>query len=271
MENCELCAFNNPKATVTAIIIKDNKLLLLKRNEEPFKNQWDLPGGYMNENETTKETLQREIKEEFGIDDITLTFIKNLPSHSQWKDKKFPTLNHFYLAEIEGEIRLNEENSEFKFFDLKSLDPNNVAFEANQKIVAWVKEHFTFDLARIKELMNQLDSSATLNEQYLYKAILDGFISKTYDGEKLVGMGWIFPRQTLLRRQAVVEDMIVDDAYRGKGYGQKILLELLEWAKQEGMDVVELTTNPKRIAANALYQKVGFQPHPTNHYLYFIK
>jgi GNAT superfamily N-acetyltransferase len=65
-----------------------------------------------------------------------------------------------------------------------------------------------------------------------------------------------------------VEDMIVDDAYRGKGYGQKMLLELISWAKKEGIDTIELTSNPKRIAANELYKKTGFELHPTNHYLY---
>ena len=270
--NCELCAFNNPKATVTAIIIKDNKLLLLKRNQEPFLGQWDLPGGYISgEKETPEEALTREIKEEFGIDDVKLTFIKNLPAQAQWKEKKYATLNNFYLTEINGEIKLNEENSEFNFVNLKSINSKDIAFDSNQKMIEWLKENFIFDLERVKELVKQLDSSAVVNEQSLYKAMLNGFISKIYDGEKLIGMGWIFPRQTLLRRQAVVEDMIVDDAYRGKGYGQKILLELLAWAKEEKMDMVELTTNPKRIAANELYKKVGFNLHPTNHYLYSVK
>ncbi len=266
---CQVCNFNNPKATVTAIIIKDNKLFLLKRNQEPFMGQWDLPGGYMSgEKETPREALKREIKEEFGIADVMLTFIKNIPGPSPWKDKKYATLNNFYLTEMSGQIHLNEENSEFSYVDLKSINPKDIAFQTNQKMVAWLKEHFIFDLERVKKLIHQLDSSASFNEQYLYKAMLDGFIAKIYDGGKLVGMGWIFPRQTLLRRQAVVEDMIVDSAYRGKGYGQKILLELLDWAKKEHIDMVELTTNPARIAANELYKKVGFTLHPTNHYLY---
>ena len=130
--NCELCAFNNPKATVTAIIIKDNKLLLLKRNQEPFLGQWDLPGGYMSgENETPEEALKREIKEEFGIDDVKLTFIKNLPAQAQWKEKKYATLNNFYLTEINGEIKLNEENSEFNFVNLKSINSKDIAFDSN--------------------------------------------------------------------------------------------------------------------------------------------
>lgn len=83
-------------------------------------------------------------------------------------------------------------------------------------------------------------------------------------------MGWIFPRQTASRRQAVVEDMIVDKAFRGNGIGEKILTDLLLWARDNKMDTVELTTNPRRLAANGLYQKVGFKLHSTNHYLYAV-
>src|SRR3989338_5027867 len=269
--NCELCNFKNPKATVTAIIIKDNKILLLKRNQEPFKGMWDLPGGFMQEKETPKEALIREMKEELALDIVNITFIKILPGTYYWKDQEVPVSGHFYLTELNGDITLDEENSEYQFVSLKDINLSDIAFDSNQKMVGWLKENFTFDLERVKELMRQLDATAIFNEQYLYKAMLDGFISKIYDGEKLIGMGWIFPRQTLLRRQAVVEDMIVDDAYRGKGYGQKMLLDLLDWAKKEHMDMVELTTNPNRLAANELYKKVGFNLHPTNHYLYSVK
>ena len=97
-ENCEICAFNNPKATVTAIIIKDNKLLLLKRNEEPFKNCWDLPGGFLEQGETPEEAVVRELKEELGISRIALTCIKTLPDTYTWKEKKIPIVSHFYTG-----------------------------------------------------------------------------------------------------------------------------------------------------------------------------
>jgi GNAT superfamily N-acetyltransferase len=74
----------------------------------------------------------------------------------------------------------------------------------------------------------------------------------------------------MVRRQAVVEDMIIDSAYRGRGLGREILKDLLVWAKENKMDMVELTTNPARIAANELYKSEGFQLHPTNHYLYKV-
>jgi len=243
----------------------------LKRNNEPYKGQWDLPGGYVNgSGETPSAALKREIQEEFGIIPGALTYMKKIPGQAPWKEKSYAVLNHFYLVNLDGQITLNEENSEFEYVDLKTIRPDDIAFDSNQKMVAWLKEYFVFDLARVTELTHQLDDSAIIDEQALYKAMLDVFVSKIYDGEKLVGMGWIFPRQTMLRRQAVVEDMIVDNAYRGKGYGKKILLDLLDWAKKEGMEMVELTTNPKRVAANELYKSVGFVLHPTNHYLYKI-
>jgi len=268
--NCEICGFKNPKATVTAIIIKENKILLLKRNQKPFKGQWDLPGGYMQEKETPKEALKREIKEEFAIDDVQLTFMKTLPGISLWKKKRFPILSHFFLTQINGQIKLSNENQEYNFFDLKSVKIKNIAFDSNKEMIKYLKREFVFDVGRVKELTNQLDSLSVLDEQFLYKAVINGFVSKIYDGKKLIGLGWIFARQTMLRKQAVVEDMIVDDAYRGKGYGKKMLLELIDFAKKEWVDTIELTSNPKRIAANELYKKVGFALHPTNHYLYKI-
>jgi len=101
--------------------------------------------------------------------------------------------------------------------------------------------------------------------------VIDGHIEQIYEEDTLMGMGWLFVRQTMLRKQAVVEDLIVDEVCRGKGYGTKIMLALHEWAKDRGIEVIELTTNPKRVAANELYQKLGYNLHPTNHYLFKVQ
>lgn len=263
--DCELCKFENPKICTTAVIIKDQKLLVAKRNEEPWKGEWDFIGGYAQKGETPEEAHKREVKEELGVDcDITL--IGSFPGTAEYKGFGFPVVSFAYLTELKGEVHLNkEENSEVAWVPISELE--NIAFDSNQEILKHLKSKFTYDLQKIRLLVSQLDSSASVNEQSLYKAMLQGFVSTVMDNGELVGMGWIFPRQTMLRKQAVVEDMIVDDSQRGKGYGKKILIDLIEWARKEGVEVVELTTNPKRIAANALYQKIGFKLHPTNHYL----
>ena len=270
MNECELCKFNNPKGSVTAVIIRDGKLLLLKRNEEPFKGMWDLPGGYMEENELPEETLRRELKEELGVEECELTRIGEFPGTATWKDKKFAVISFAYLADFEENVQLNGENSEHILKKIDEINVNDIAFDSNAEIVKKIKRDFNFDLEGVRKLIKQLDSTAVVKEQSLYRAVLNGFISKKYDGDKLIGFGWIFPRQTALRRQAVVEDMIIDEAYRGKGLGAAILEDLIKWAKNQGVEVIELMTNPKRIAANELYKKYGFILHPTNHYLYKI-
>jgi 8-oxo-dGTP pyrophosphatase MutT (NUDIX family) len=263
--DCLLCSFENPKPCATAIIIKDQKVLVAKRNEEPFKGKWDFVGGYVGKNETTEEALAREIREELGVK-ATFTYIDTFAGTATYKDFVYPVINFAYLTQLSGTIKLNKkENSKLEWVPLKSL--KTIAFDSNQKILKHLKKNFAYDLTRVRQLVSQLDSTAIVDEQSLYKAMLGGYVSKIEKRGKLLGMGWIFPRQTLLRKQAVVEDMIVDEAERGHGYGEKILLDLIAWAKSQGVEVVELTTNPKRLAANALYQKVGFKLHETNHYL----
>ena len=264
-----MCDFKNPKATVTAIIIKDNSILLLKRNHQPNKGDWDLPGGYMEEKENHVQALKRELKEELGIEYKSAFFIDALMGENSFKDKRFPVISFVFLVDIGQEnIKLSEENSEYRFFKLKDFDSNILPINDVKDAVIMAKKKFTLDLERVKELVGQLDSSAQANEQSIYQAILNGYLAKKYDNDKLIGMGWIFPRQTLLRKQAVIEDMIVDQDYRKRGLGKELMDKLVSWAKEQRIEMIELTSNPKREAANGLYQNYGFKLHPTNHYLY---
>ncbi len=267
---CEVCKFNNPKGTATAIIIQEGRLLMLKRKEEPFLGMWDFPGGYMNQGEMPEETLRRELREELGVD-CNLDFINWFPGTASWKNEKYAVLSHAYLVELKGEIALNkEENSELQWIFLQDINPNEMAFNSNQAIVRFVREEFLIDLPQLKKLISQLDSSTQAREINYYRSVLNGYVSKKMVDGRLAGLGWIFPRRTLSRKQAVIEDMIVDESQRGKGYGKEILLDLMRWAKENGIEVIELTSGSHRVAANELYKSVGFQLHPTNHYLYKV-
>ena len=48
-------------------LVKGGKILLLKRNVEPFKGCWHVVGGHVEENETLKDSLKREFKEETNL------------------------------------------------------------------------------------------------------------------------------------------------------------------------------------------------------------
>jgi ribosomal protein S18 acetylase RimI-like enzyme len=77
-------------------------------------------------------------------------------------------------------------------------------------------------------------------------------------------MGSIFFQRCVSRWVAQIHDVVVDEAYRGKGLGGRLVRELLRQAMSfsdiNGEEQVEvsLTSRPSRVAANALYQKLGF-------------
>jgi len=265
--DCPLCKFENPKVTATAVVIKDQKILVGKRSQKgkSFYGKWDFFGGYLQKNETPEEGLKREIKEELDVD-CEPTFLGTFTGTDQYAGFGFPIISFAYLTELKGKIKLEvKENSELAWVPIAEL--TDIAFNSNQKILKFIKEKFTVNWEDVKKLVSQLDSTAEVKEQSFYKAVLTGYVAKVEEKGRLLGMGWAFPRQTILRNQAIVEDMIVDESQRGKGLGEKILLDLIAQGKKDGVEVFELTTNPKRIAANGLYQKVGFKLHLTNHYL----
>jgi len=68
--------------------------------------------------------------------------------------------------------------------------------------------------------------------------------------------------------RARIEDVVVDELMRKKGVGEALLRYALETARKAGADGVALTSNPRREAANRLYQKLGFHLWKTNLYFY---
>lgn len=68
--------------------------------------------------------------------------------------------------------------------------------------------------------------------------------------------------------RAWIEDVVVDDAARGKGVGRALNEAALERAREAGAATVDLTSRPSREAANRLYQRIGFEKRDTNVYRY---
>lgn len=67
---------------------------------------------------------------------------------------------------------------------------------------------------------------------------------------------------------AWIEDVVVDEAVRGKGVGAELTNTAVRMADEQGASAVYLTSNPAREAANHLYQKLGFIQRHTNLYYY---
>jgi ribosomal protein S18 acetylase RimI-like enzyme len=71
--------------------------------------------------------------------------------------------------------------------------------------------------------------------------------------------------------RSIIEDVIVDQSMRRRGIGEALVGRAIELAREAGADGVSLTSNPKREAANQLYQSMGFELRKTNPYFYRLK
>jgi ribosomal protein S18 acetylase RimI-like enzyme len=68
--------------------------------------------------------------------------------------------------------------------------------------------------------------------------------------------------------RAWIEDVVVDQAVRGRGVGEMLTREAIRRAAEKGARTVELTSRSSREAANRLYQRLGFTRRDTNLYRY---
>jgi len=86
------------------------------------------------------------------------------------------------------------------------------------------------------------------------------------DENSIVGMLTLVIYHTPTGTHAWIEDVVVDEASRGKGIGKLLTLTAIDHAKQNHAKAISLTSRPERILANQLYQKMGFSLINTNLY-----
>lgn len=116
-----------------AVIIKDNKVLLVRRAREPFIGKWTFPAGYVEYGEHPAETVVREVMEEIG-QKVTSTKIIDVLQGTD--DFRAPgQFVFFYLTTIkETPFKLDlSENTEIAWFELSKLPP--IAFRSHQEIL----------------------------------------------------------------------------------------------------------------------------------------
>ena len=79
-------------------------------------------------------------------------------------------------------------------------------------------------------------------------------------------MALLLTLTTLAGDTGYVEEVVVNKAARGQHISTALMRSLLDLAAHKGLRFVDLTSRPSRDIANNLYQSLGFQLRPTNHY-----
>ncbi|MEE0912884.1 MAG: GNAT family N-acetyltransferase [Paludibacteraceae bacterium] len=86
------------------------------------------------------------------------------------------------------------------------------------------------------------------------------------EDDELVGMLTIATYISPTGKKAWIEDVVVDEIYRGRGFAKELIFYAIDWARRHDILILMLTSNPKRVAANQLYPKMLFQRRETNVY-----
>jgi len=147
----------------------------------------------------------------------------------------------------------------------------NVDIEVVSEVTSDVVEAFSRLLPQLSTSASPLDAEAL---SVIVSAPASTLLIARADGE-IVGTLTlvIFPIPTGIR--AWVEDVVVDEAARGKQFGGKrvgeaLTVEAIKIARQAGAKTVDLTTRPSRVAAGKLYERLGFEQRDSRVYRYAL-
>ena len=112
--------YKSPRLTVDGAILKDKKILLIKRKNDPYKGKWALPGGFVEYGEKVEDTAVREVYEETGLK-TKIRDIIGIYSDPN-RDPRGHIITIVYLLDIQGgKLKGSDDASDAKFFDLENL------------------------------------------------------------------------------------------------------------------------------------------------------
>lgn len=125
--------YPHPAVSTDCIVYnkEDNKIkiLLIKRKNEPFKDCWAFPGGFINIDESAEEAAVRELKEETGLE---VSSVEQLKAYSNPdRDPRERVITIVFIAESKvAEVKGGDDAKEAAWFDISNLP--SLAFDHEQ-------------------------------------------------------------------------------------------------------------------------------------------
>ncbi len=146
--HCEKCGFIyyvNPSAATAAFIRnEDGDLLVCRRSHEPAKGTLDLPGGFIDYNETAEGGVAREVHEEIGLNIDHFRYVFSLPNDYIYSDLDIPTMDLFFEGKVKNGIQIQaaDDVAESFFIPVRELNPELFGLKSiRQAIKMFISAH----------------------------------------------------------------------------------------------------------------------------------
>lgn len=139
----------NPIPTIDIILSENsnsNKVLLIKRNKDPFKDYFSLPGGFVNEGEKVEDAVRREAEEELlvKVEPINILGVYSDPN----RDPRGHIMSITFIAKIiKGNLKEGDGVAELRWVEINNLENIKLGFD-HSKILSdyetWLKNKETY-------------------------------------------------------------------------------------------------------------------------------
>ena len=140
-KRCESCGFvfyMNASAAIAAFIVNNaGDLLVCRRGKEPEKGTLDLPGGFVDDNESAEQAVIREIEEELQAKVTESRYVFSLPNRYKYSGLMIPTLDMFFACKLEDitNLKPSDDVADCFFVPLNELKPELFGLESIKKAV----------------------------------------------------------------------------------------------------------------------------------------
>lgn len=123
----------------------------------------------------------------------------------------------------------------------------------------------------VRSLVGQLDSNhQVLSDDDITLMISSSnthlYVARNTEDNQIIGMVTLEVYRIPLVMKAQLEDIVVDEKMRGRGIGKQLVQFAVDKAKELGVKSLNFTSNPKKEAANKMYESLGFEKRDTNVY-----
>ena len=141
-KKCNFIYFHNVAVAAGAVLEYDCRIVLVRRRREPGSGKLDLPGGFIDPNESAEGALKREVKEELSIELGTIRYLMSCPNFYEYKGVPYCTCDLFFYSRLDAAPESFDENEIRELVLLKpsDLQYGQIAFESVKACLKFFKD-----------------------------------------------------------------------------------------------------------------------------------